>query len=153
MSDKPAARTQPTPPPAFIQSMMIGLLKSPLHGLLSKSLLLLRFSGRKSAKRYELPVSYVQDGKSILIASRAKWWKNLRGGAPVELRLRGQDVPAQASVADDKAERTADLRRVLRGANQTGRFMQVEVDASGEPNPQQLATAIEAGWIVVRATL
>jgi deazaflavin-dependent oxidoreductase (nitroreductase family) len=133
--------------------MLIGLLKSPLHGVLSKNLLLLRFSGRKSGKRYELPVAYVRQGNSIMIATKAKWWQNLRGGAPVELRLRGKDVAAQASVADDKAERAADLRRLLNSANQVGRFMQVEMDASGEPNPQQLAAAIEDGWVVVRATL
>jgi hypothetical protein len=152
MANTPAAPAQPTPPPAFVQSMMIGLLKSPLHGLLSKSLLLLRFSGRKSAKRYELPVSYARDGNTILIASRAKWWKNLRGGAPVELRLRGQDVAARADVAEDKAQITADIRRFLKGGS-GNRFMHVDVDASGEPNPQQIAAAIEAGWIVVRASL
>ncbi|MEI7644235.1 MAG: nitroreductase/quinone reductase family protein [Chloroflexales bacterium] len=151
MANKPAAR-QPAPPPAFVQSMMIGVLKSPLHAVLSKSMLLLRFSGRKSGKHYELPVAYVQDGGTILIASRAKWWLNLRGGAPVDLRLRGKDVAARADVADDPALRAADLRRILRGAN-VGRFMHVEMDASGEPNPQQLAAAIKAGWMVVRVTL
>ncbi|MEI7770806.1 MAG: nitroreductase/quinone reductase family protein [Chloroflexales bacterium] len=152
MADKPAAPGQPTPPPAFVQSIMIGVLKSPLHGLLSKGLLLLRFSGRKSGKRYELPVAYVQDGNTILIASRARWWHNLRDGAQVELRLRGKDMAARADVAEDKAQLNTDLRRVLRGGN-AGRFMQVELDASGEPNPQQLAAAIAVGWMVVRVTL
>ncbi len=151
MANKPATG-QPSPPPAFVQSIMIGVLKSPLHGALSKTLLLLSFSGRKSGKHYELPVAYVRDSNTILIATRAKWWLNLRGGASVELRMRGKNVTARADVSDDQAQRTADLRRIVRGAN-VGRFMQVELDANGEPNAQQLAAAIRAGWTVVRVTL
>jgi hypothetical protein len=153
MADQPSTPAQPGPPPAFVQSILIGLLKSPLHGLLSKNLLLLRFDGRKSGRRYELPVAYMRDRNTILIASRAGWWKNLRGGAPVELLLQGKNVAGSADVASDLAQRAVDLSRVLRANKQTGRFMQVESDAAGNPHPQQLAAAVERGWVVVRVSL
>lgn len=145
--------TAPSPPPAFVQSLLMGLLRSPLHGLLSNNLLLISFSGRKSGKRYEIPVAYVQDGPSLLIASRAGWWKNLSGGRPVELLLRGRRVAGVADVSADPAQREADLRRVLRGANQVASFMQVTLDQAGDPDPRELAAAIAAGWVVVRVTL
>jgi hypothetical protein len=144
---------QPAPPPAFVQSILIGLLKSPLHGLLSRSLLLIRFDGRKSGRRYELPVAYVRNGGTIMIASRAGWWKNLRGGASVELLLQGRSVAATADVASDPAQRAVDLSRIIRAGKQVGRYMQVESDAAGNPHPQQLAAAMERGWVVVRVTL
>lgn len=140
----------PSPPPAFVQSVLIGLLRSPLHGVLSKSLLLISFTGRKSGRRYEIPVAYVQDGESVLIASRAGWPRNLRGGAPVELLLRGRRVAGAAEVAEDEAQREAGLRRVLRGANQVARFMEVRIDQAGDPNPGDLAAAVARGWTVVR---
>lgn len=131
----------------------MGLLRSPFHGLLSKNLLLISFSGRKSGRRYEIPVAYVRDGAAILIASRANWWKNLRGGQPVELLLQGRRVAAVADVAEDPARREAELRKVLRGANQVARFMEVTLDQAGDPDPRQLAAALEKGWVVVRVTL
>jgi hypothetical protein len=132
--------------------MLMGLLRSPFHGLLSKSLLLISFSGRKSGRRYEIPVAYVRDGASILIASRAGWWKNLRGGRPVELLLQGRRVAAFADVAEDTVQREAELRKVLRGANQVARFMEVTLDQAGDPDPRQLAASLERGWVVVRVT-
>lgn len=145
--------TAPSPPPAFVQSLLTGLLRSPLHGLLSKRLLLLSFSGRKSGRRYEIPVAYVRDSANLLIASRAAWWKNLRGGAPVEVRLQGRRVAGTAEVSEDAARREADLRRVLRGANQVARFMNITLDQAGDPDPRQLAAALESGWMVVRVHL
>ena len=67
-------------------------------------------------------------------------------------RLGQLDVAARADVAEEAAQISADLRRFLRGGN-GGRFMKVELDASNEPNPQQLAAAIAAGWMAIRVAL
>jgi hypothetical protein len=151
MADQPAAPpAPPSPPPAFVQSMMIATLRSPLHGLLSKNLVLLRFSGRKSGKRYEIPVAYVQDGDTVLIGTQRPWATNMRGGAPVELQLRGRAVTGAAEVGADPDAVAADLRRLLRGASQVGRFMGVTLDAAGQPDPGQLRDAVARGWVVVK---
>jgi hypothetical protein len=34
---------------------------------------------------------------------RKKWWRNLRGGAEVEVRLRGRRIRGQAEVVEDSA--------------------------------------------------
>jgi 3-methyladenine DNA glycosylase Mpg len=101
-------------------------------------------------RRYQIPVAYMQDGTSILIASRARWWKNLCGGTPVEVLLRGRHVAGTAEVSEEVAQREADLRRVLRGANQVARFMEVTLDQAGAPDPSERAAALERGWMVVR---
>jgi hypothetical protein len=132
-----------------MQSMMVALLRSPLHPPLSKSLLLLGFDGRKSGRRYQIPVAYVQDGSNLLIASRARWWKNLTGGAPVTVLLRGRNLSATADVPEDTAQRLAVLRRILRGSKQLAGFMEVSIDQAGEPHPRELAAAVERGWVAV----
>lgn len=144
---------RPNPPPAFIQSLLMLILRSPLHGLLSKSLLLISFQGRKSGRRYEIPVAYVEDGDALLIASQAGWWRNLVGGAPVSVQLRGRRRGAVATAAATTDERRAGLSQVLRGANRVADFMQVQLGPDGEPDPQQIAGAVERGWTVVRVVL
>ena len=67
------------------------LLRSPAHGLLSDRLLLLTFTGRKTGRRFSIPMNYTEQGDSILLVpqppERTTWWRNLRGeGAPVRVR-------------------------------------------------------------------
>src|SRR5262245_26793300 len=60
------------------------ILRSPLHGLMSAAVLLVSYRGRKSGKKYTLPVQYVQDGNNIYIVpgypEKKTWWHNLEGG-------------------------------------------------------------------------
>ena len=67
------------------------LLRSPLHRLISKSVLLITFTGRKSGKKYTTPITYLRDGDTVLMTTDSPWWKNLRGGALVTLRIRGRE--------------------------------------------------------------
>jgi deazaflavin-dependent oxidoreductase (nitroreductase family) len=75
------------------------LLRSPLHGLISRRILLITFTGHKSGRVYTTPTEYVQQGDTVTLFTQKSriWWKNLRGGAPVTLRLRGRDVPGTAN--------------------------------------------------------
>lgn len=77
------------------------LLRSPLHPLLSGSLLLLSVTGRRSGAVYTTPVGYRRDGETLTIQTlhQRTWWKNLRGGASVTVLLRGQARRGIATVA------------------------------------------------------
>ena len=44
-------------PPAWLNTLMSLLLRSPFHGLVSTHLMLIRFTGRKSGKLITTPVS------------------------------------------------------------------------------------------------
>ena len=44
------------------------ILRSPLHGMVSKYLTLITFTGRKSGKNYTTPVSYSQDDNAEPVA-------------------------------------------------------------------------------------
>ena len=87
------------------------ILRSPLHRLFSGSILLITYQGRRSGKTYTLPVQYVRTGDTLNIVPGAPeiktWWRNLRAGAPVQLRLCGQDLSARAEVLMGEANRDA----------------------------------------------
>ncbi len=131
------------PPPAFFNKLVTGLLRSPLHGLMSKSTLLLTITGHKSGRQYVIPVSYVQkDGQTILCSTlRSRgWWKNLRGGADISLRLRGQDRPARATaIYDDAAAIAAGLSAILEQVPRDAKYYGVRLDGEKRPYPKDIA--------------
>ena len=99
----------------FGNLVVVGLLRSPLHRLASGSLVLITYRGRRSGRRFTIPVMYAERGRALIIlvghAEQKRWWRNLRGGAEVELRLRGRHLRGQAEVVEGKAAVDAYLGR------------------------------------------
>ena len=133
----------PTIPP-FVNSSMKFMLRSPLHGLVSKTVLLISFTGRKSGKTYTTPVSYSQEGDQVTIFTHANWWKNLANGSPATLRIRGREFQALAEpVAEDKRAIAAGLAAHLRKVRSDAQYYKVTFDEHGEPRPEEVAQAVE----------
>lgn len=133
----------PTIPP-FLNTTMKFILRSPFHALVSKNILLITFSGRKSGKNYTTPVSYSQSGEQVSIFTHAGWWKNLRGGAPVKLRLQGRELEGLAEpVAEDRQAVAAGLANHLRKVPFDARFYGVTIDDRGNPNEAEVIKAAE----------
>lgn len=90
-------------PEPFFPLINFGMrltLRSPLHFVVSRSILLLTFTGRRSGQQYTTPVRFVQDGDIVRLFSspEAKWWRNLRDGAEVEIVFRGTREKRQGKV-------------------------------------------------------
>ena len=83
-----------------------AVLSSPLHPLLSGGLALITVTGRRSGRRYTNPVGYRQDGDRVTITvgwpERKQWWRNLREGGPVEMRIRGRQRVGRAQARGDE---------------------------------------------------
>jgi hypothetical protein len=78
-----------------INPLVTLLIRSPLHGLASRRIALITYTGRRSGQRYTIPVGYELAGADVTITvgspDRKVWWRSLTGmGAPVELVVRGQ---------------------------------------------------------------
>lgn len=103
----PETETREPPLPkqlyVIINPLMAAILRSPLHGLISKSLMLLIYEGRKSGKRYIIPVGYVPQGNRLYVFTHSPWWKNFAQSAPVAMRLQGKLVRGTATRTDDAA--------------------------------------------------
>ena len=95
-----------------------GLLRSPLHRVLSGSLLLISYRGRRTGHRFTIPVIYAERDGTLTIfvghPERKKWWRNLRQGAEVEVRLRGDRLSGKAAVVDDAGAASTYLERYPR---------------------------------------
>ncbi|MFN8483605.1 MAG: nitroreductase/quinone reductase family protein [Anaerolineae bacterium] len=155
MEQTPTPRRRP--PLAAMRVMnpvMKTLLRSPLHRPMSKRLIVLSFTGRKSGKSYSIPVGYVQtDPTTLLTATNSAWWKNLRGGAKVKVRLRGKSYTAVTNVTTDVEGLQKDFRDLLADAPQLRDITGVRLDAQGEPIPADVEAARRRGFAVVRITL
>jgi hypothetical protein len=67
-------------------------------------LALLCFDGRRTGRRYEVPVEYHElDGQPLILTASA-WKANLRGGADVELVHEGVRMQMQAELIEDPDE-------------------------------------------------
>lgn len=89
--------------------LVMGVLDSPMHRLLSNSLLTLIYTGRRSGATYSLPVGYVEiDGEPVVLVGRPEaktWWHNFAEPIRVGVRLRGRHRFGRAALvpADEAA--------------------------------------------------
>jgi deazaflavin-dependent oxidoreductase (nitroreductase family) len=140
MSDTTSA---PTIPP-FLNRAMSFVLRSPVHGVVSKAIMLITFTGRKSGKTYTTPVSYSERNGEVVVFTHANWWQNLRGGAPVTMRIRGEEFQGLAEpVADDKESVAAGLSAHLRQVPSDAKYYDVTFAADGNPRADEVARAVQ----------
>lgn len=130
--------------------IMVWLLHSPFHGMLSGSMMVVTYIGRSSGKAYHLPVSYLRKGETLLTISykRRTWWRNLRGGAPVTLHLQGKDINGWAEVIDDEVGVIEGLSAFIAGNPRTAQAFGMKVGVDGQPEPESLLKAASACVVV-----
>jgi hypothetical protein len=94
-----------TPSPSA-NATVSTLLRLPLvHHLVSRRLLLLKFTGHKSGKAYSVPVGYVREGTTVTILTKRirAWWHNFEETAPVRLHLEGKVYEGKATALTEEA--------------------------------------------------
>lgn len=112
-----------------------GVLRSPMHRVMSRSLMLLTFQGQRTGKEYTIPVSYARFGPDelIVLAGRPEgktWWTNVRGGLPVRVRLEGREVPGDAQLVRGE-EAVPRLAAYLERLPRTARSLGMAQDGQG----------------------
>jgi hypothetical protein len=98
--------TRNAPPAALVRAINPVarlLLRSPLHGLIDSAVLLLHVTGRKTGRRYDIPVGYAALEDRLILVTVARWRVNLRGGADVEVTKHGVRRPMHALLDEDPA--------------------------------------------------
>lgn len=81
-------------------AVVATLLRSRLHWVFSKGVMLITVTGRKSGRRYTTPVQYIRVERAIWALSRRnrRWWRNIGTGSPVAILLKRQAVNGHAEV-------------------------------------------------------
>jgi hypothetical protein len=117
---------------------MRALLRSPLHGVASRNLCIVRYAGRRSGRRYETPLSYVRDGARVLLLSSrdTRWWTNFvpaamaATGAQAAATGPGAQAPSARTEAVDPAVEVLVEGQWLRGRARTIHHDQAQLLAS-----------------------
>ena len=86
----------------IVNPLVCLILRSPLHKLMSDTLLLITYREPKTGMKYTLPVQYVQTRNAIYIVpgmpEQKTWWRSLKEATPVQLTLSGQTLAGNAIV-------------------------------------------------------
>ena len=151
----PVSAVEPPLPEAaykLVNPLFEVLLRSPFHSLVSDTLLLITFTGRKSGTEFTTPVAYDREDGTLVITSTtdSDWWRNLRGGQPVSIRLRGERRQAIAELTEDVEAVTEYLRGYIKrnGTENTG-IVGVRIEEGHTPALDELRRAAQ-DIVVVR---
>jgi hypothetical protein len=98
--------------------LILRVLQSPLHPLLSWYVAVVRFEGKRSGRSYDVPFAYQRLGVGpeartieCVTNRRSIWWRNLRGGSQASLLYKGRWLPAHADTNVDFAAVVDAMRR------------------------------------------
>ncbi len=126
----------------FINVVTKALLNSPLHGLMSDSLMVIYFTGRKTGKPYTTPVRYLCEDAETLVCLTGhanRWWPNFHAPTAVELQLAGIRQLATAHAHPDDTERkAATLRRMLADYPADAAYHGIRVKRNQTPTEEQV---------------
>ncbi|MGY1680659.1 nitroreductase/quinone reductase family protein [Geodermatophilus sp. SYSU D01176] len=85
-------------------AVVLAVLRSRAHRLLSGSAIELRYTGRRTGRQYVLPVQYAGAGDHLVVRPQhwqhSTWWRNFRTPRPVTVRVAGRLREGTARVVD-----------------------------------------------------
>jgi hypothetical protein len=131
---------------------VVALLCSPLHALLSETLLVLTYTGRTSGRRYGIPVGYRRDGALVTLVAGNPWWVNLREGGVVTLRLAGREERGSAVLLADKHQAEAGLTAFIERLPHLAALYDVTLAPDKRPDGASVTQAVNT-QVVIQVTL
>jgi len=152
--------TSPTVPRArtlraqgLANAVVRALLRTPLLcRVVGKRLVVVEVVGRKSGRRYVVPLAYERRGDALLVGTQFGWVRNLRTGEQVTIRLLGKRRIAEVEVIADESGVVERFAEMARANHQFAKFNKIGLDGTGEPDPSDLHLAWAAGARAVRLT-
>ncbi len=117
-----------------------AVLRSPLHGMLSSGMMLIAITGRRTGRQYTTPVGYYEEGGYLwVLTSRERtWWRNLQGGASVDLLLKRRLVKGFAETELDEESVEKRMYEYIRHVPQAAKPMGIRME-NRTPNPEDIA--------------
>jgi hypothetical protein len=150
MTDRPPRLRRQATMMRIVNVPMRRILALPFSTPLSKRLMLLYLTGRRSGRSYRQPVSYVKDGESLLTPGGGNWKLNLEPGRPERIRLNGRDVSARPDLLADVDEIDSALVKMTAINPRTASFIPITRHDDGHFDRDGLANAVSHGFRIVR---
>jgi deazaflavin-dependent oxidoreductase (nitroreductase family) len=137
----------------LVNRIIRGMLRTPLVGRLAGSRLVTVYVvGRKSGRRYTVPVAYTRHEGDLLVGTPFGWGRNLRTGEPVAIRFKGRKRLADVQVLTDENDVAGAYAVMARDNHAFAKFNNIGFDADGNPEPSDLHLAWAAGARAFRLT-
>ena len=151
--DQAGPRAQTLAVQGLVNRIIRGLLHTPVVSrLIGSRLVTVYVVGRKSGRRYAVPVAYTRHEGDLLVGTPFGWGRNLRTGEPVTIRLKGRRRPADVRVLTEERDVVDAYGIMARDNHQFARFNKIGIDQAGDPVPGDLHLAWEAGARAFRLT-
>ena len=111
---------------------VILALKSPLHLIMGETMLV-TVTGRKTGRKITLPVNYYQEADNLwVLTSRDRtWWRNLRNGGEVDVRLHGRDYTGAGELVLNESAVASRLTQYVRHQPDSARYFGLRVENGG----------------------
>jgi deazaflavin-dependent oxidoreductase (nitroreductase family) len=149
----PGSRARPLRMQGLTNRITRGVLRTPLLSRLAGGrLLVLYVVGRKSGKRYSVPVTYTRYEGDLLVCTQFGWGRNLHTGDPVAIRLKGRRRLADVLALTDEDDVVNAYAVMARDNHAFANFNSIGFDAAGNPVPADLHLAWAAGGRAFRLT-
>jgi hypothetical protein len=136
----------------LINPTMKALLKSPLHGIMSKGLMVLCFMGRKSGKQYEIPVAYHRlddDPNLITVVTHSRWGVNFDDGRQANLLIRGEWHSLQGQAIRDTEEVAEAIHHLLeKNGKNFARMLGLKISSEGVPSLDEVRAGVHQSRII-----
>ena len=89
-----------------------GVLGSPLHRLLSGALVVLEYRGRRTGRRYRIPLQYAETARGTIVVlavrpERKLWWRSFARPAPAVVLVAGEKRAMTGRLLDGEERREA----------------------------------------------
>jgi hypothetical protein len=152
MTEQSPAVTVSHPPAAFLRAVnpvLRFLLRTPLLGAMGRGMMVLTFTGRKSGRRYSVPVSAHRSDDGLYAMAGAAWRLNFRGGAATEVLHDGKTTTMHGELIEDPVA-VADLAHRWAesyGLKNAQRMMGLKFRDQWIPSVEEFADAAKANHL------
>jgi len=144
MTQQPAAVIVSHPPDAILRvvnPLLKSLLRTPLMG---GAIMVVSFKGRKTGRRYSVPVSAHQIDGELYALVGAPWKRNFRNGTAADVLRKGKSTAMHGDLVEDPAA-VADLYHRSAesyGAAKAQRMMGMKFRDQGVPTLDDFTEAV-----------
>jgi hypothetical protein len=148
MTEQAPAVTPSHPPDALLRAInptMRFMLRTPLAGPMRGQMMVVSFTGRKTGRRYSIPLSAHQIDDDLYAITSAPWKFNFRDGADAEVLHNGTTTTMRGVLIQDR-EVIADVcRRCAEayGVKRAQRMMGLKFRDARIPTVEEFAEAVD----------
>jgi F420H(2)-dependent quinone reductase len=128
----------------LVNPLVRGLLASPLHSAVDSALITLHVTGRRTGRRYAIPVGYAELDGHLLVVTEHQWRANLRGGRDVGVTRRGRLESMHAELDESPASVASTLHMIAdrSGWRAARRLTGLETPGGKPPTRAELEEAV-----------